>query len=119
MLDPVAQQVLNSLALHYQIAPEELIDLLLSREIGVLHTLTDPHGQGDPEELRAVLGKRDARLASLVSDLTSKVADVSEQVARAKTMLATMEHFRALLFQMERSATGARESLPPQAQGGT
>ena len=64
-MDPLIQLTLQSLATHYRVGPNQLIDLILSREVLTLRALTDSKAPGNLQELQSVMGKRDSKVNEL------------------------------------------------------
>jgi hypothetical protein len=96
-MDPLVQITLQSLATHYRVDPNQLIDLLLAREVLTLQSLTDHKAPDSLPELHKVLDKRDAKVSELCQVLLAKAADLDAQAATAKGLLGEIQRMCAHL----------------------
>ena len=96
-MDPLIQSTLPTLASHYKVEVEHLVDLLLSRETLVLQALTDFKKPGSLQELQRTLDKRDPRIDDLCQMLLTKIGELDTQKTVAKNLLAELQRMRAQL----------------------
>jgi hypothetical protein len=96
-MDPLIQLTLQSVATHYRVDPNQLIDLLLSREVLTLQALTDSKAPGNLQALQQVLDKRDTKVNELCQVLLAKAADLDAQAATAKVLLGELQRMCAHL----------------------
>ena len=96
-MDPLIQITLQSLATHYRVSLDQLIDLLLAREVLTLQSLTDHKAPGSLQDLQKVLDRRDAKVSELCQVLLAKAADLETQATTAKGLLAELQRMCAHL----------------------
>ena len=96
-MDPLVQITLQGLATHYRVSPDQLIDLLLAREVLTLQALTDHKAPGSLPELHKVLDKRDTKVSELCQVLLAKAADLDAQATTGKSLLGELQRMCAHL----------------------
>src|ERR1017187_5731095 len=105
-MDPLIRTTLQSLASHYKVDANQVIDLLLTREVLILQSLTAFKKPGSLQELQRTVEKRDPKVTELCNLMLNKLSDLDVQMTGTKQLLAELQRMRPPAAEASRGHPG-------------